>query len=234
VAAANPNTVVVLETGTATTMPWLDRVKAVVEAWYPGDQQGTALARLLYGDVNFAGRLPMTFPRSLVDTPTQTAAQYPGVAGTIRQVSYDERLKVGYKWYDSQGIEPLYPFGYGLSYTTFAYDQLRVSGSGQRTVVSFEVRNTGTRTGSETAQLYLTLPASTGEPGKRLVGFQQVTLQPGQSRRIELVVDPRSPDHPLSYWNTAEHAWATAPGSYGVLVGGSSRSLPLTGASQVG
>ncbi len=137
VAAANPNTVVVLETGTATTMPWLGSVRAVVEAWYPGDQQGTALARLLYGDVDFTGRLPMTFPRSLSDTPTNTPAQYPGTfadgsttrpAGSteIRKVSYNEGLKVGYKWYDAQGIEPLYPFGYGLSYTTFTYQNLRV------------------------------------------------------------------------------------------------------------
>jgi beta-glucosidase len=232
VAAANPNTVVVLETGSAVTMPWLADVKAVVAAWYPGQQQGTALARLLYGDVNFTGKLPMTFPRSLADTPTQTPAQYPGVvnAGSnIRQVSYSEGLKVGYKWYDSQNIEPLFPFGYGLSYTTFDYSGLHVSGGQQKVRVRFTVRNTGSRTGTETPQLYLTLPASTGEPGKRLVGFDQVTLRPGQATTVEFTVDSRSAQHPLSYWNTVAHAWTTDPGTYGVQVGRSSRDLPLSG-----
>jgi beta-glucosidase len=227
VAAANPNTVVVLETGSAVDMPWLADVKAVVAAWYPGQQQGTALARLLYGDANFTGKLPMTFPRSLADTPTPSAAQYPGVvSANIRQVPYSEGLKVGYKWYDSQNIEPLFPFGYGLSYTSFAYSGLQVSG---RLHVRFTVRNTGSRTGTETPQLYLTLPASTGEPGKRLVGFDQVTLRPGQATTVEFTADPGSAQHPLSYWNTATHAWTIDPGPYGVQVGRSSRDLPLSG-----
>ena len=248
IAAVNPNTVVVLETGTAPAMPWLDQVKAVVEAWYPGDQQGTALARLLYGDVNFTGKLPMTFPRSLADTPMQSDAQYPGVfadgtttrppgSAAIRQVSYSEGLKVGYKWYDSQNIEPLYPFGYGLSYTSFTYGGLQITASTDgrhRVTVSLEVRNNGPREGTETAQLYLTLPPSAGEPGKRLVGFGQVSLKSGQAKRIQLIIDPGSAAHPLSYWSTADHAWATASGAYGVAVGGSSRELALTGSFQVG
>jgi beta-glucosidase len=248
VAAANPNTVVVLETGTATTMPWLASVKGVVQAWYPGDQQGTALARLLYGDTDFSGRLPMTFPKSLADTPTNTPAQYPGTfadgstsrpAGSteIRQVRYSEGLKVGYKWYDSEAIEPLFPFGFGLSYTSFAYQNLRVTPhlKGKRGTVSvaFDVRNTGARTGTATPQLYLTLPSVTGEPGKRLVGYDQVTLRPGQSTRVQLTIDATSPDRPLSFWNIAEHAWDTAAGGYQVQVGASSRDLPLTGSFAV-
>lgn len=232
VAAANPNTIVVLETGTATTMPWLGSVRGVVEAWYPGDQQGTALARLLYGDTDFTGRLPMTFPKSVADTPTSTPAQYPGTlaaGSTIRQVSYSEGLKVGYKWYDSQNITPLFPFGFGLSYTNFSYTDLRVTAQKKKVSLTFDVRNTGSRAGTATPQAYLTLPAAAGEPGKRLVGYDQVALKPGQSTRVQITVDASSADHPLGYWDTAAHAWANAPGAYAVQVGASSRDLPLTG-----
>lgn len=248
VAAANPNTVVVLETGTAVTMPWLDQVRGVVEAWYPGDQQGTALAALLYGDVNFSGRLPMTFPVSLADTPEQTPAQYPGTFAdgsttrapgntAIRPVSYGEGLAVGYKWYDSQNIAPLFPFGYGLSYTSFAYGQLQVTPSTDghdKIKVTFTVTNTGTVTGTETPQVYLTLPAVAAEPGQRLVGFDQVRLQPGKSTRVTVTIDPGAPDHPLSYWDTTSHGWTTAPGGYTVQVGSSSRTLPLSAPFLVG
>lgn len=233
VAAANPNTIVVLETGTATTMPWLSQVKSVVEAWYPGQEQGTALARLLFGDADFSGRLPMTFPKSLADTPTSTPAQYPGVtpAGSaVDQVSYSEGLKVGYKWYQAQGIQPLFPFGYGLSYSSFAYGGLSVtpvtSGRGPVTV-SVTVRNTGDKTGVATPQVYLTLPAATGEPGRRLIGFSQVTLRPGQAARVRITIDPDSAAHPLSYWNTARGSWSTLPGRYTVQVGASSADLTL-------
>lgn len=240
VAAANPNTIVVLETGTAVPMPWLSQVKGVIEAWYPGDEQGTAIARLLFGDTNFTGRLPMTFPRSLADTPASTAAQYPGIlppGSTIRQVSYSEGLMVGYKWYESQGIDPLFPFGYGLSYTTFGYSRLRVApqtdGTRRQIQVSFYVRNNGPRRGTATPQVYLTLPAATGEPGRRLVGFGQVTLMPGQAKRVQITIDPGSADHPLSYWDNVSQAWATTPGTYGVQAGSSSETLPLSGSFQV-
>lgn len=240
VAAANPNTIVVLETGSATDMPWLSQVKGVIEAWYPGEQQGTALARLIYGDTNFTGRLPMTFPKSLADTPTATTpAQYPGllsngsttrVAGdtSIRQVSYSEGLAIGYKWYQSKGIQPLFPFGYGLSYTSYSYSKLQLSPAvvnnpKKKITVSFTVKNTGSKTGTESPQVYLTLPAATGEPGSRLVGFTQVTLKAGESKKVSVTIDPSSADEPLSYWDSTAHAWATAPGSYGVTVGGSSQ-----------
>ncbi|WP_432990637.1 glycoside hydrolase family 3 N-terminal domain-containing protein [Dactylosporangium sp. CA-233914] len=185
-------------------------------------QQGAALARLLYGDTNFTGKLPMTFPVSLADTPTATAAQYPGVfadgsttrpAGStaIRQLNYSESLKVGYKWYDSQNIQPRYPFGFGLSYTTFAYSNLRieVDGSRDRTnaSISFDVRNTGSVAGTKTPQVYLTLPATTGEPGKRLVGYDQVSLRPGQSRTVRITAS-----RPRATTRSATGAPRTTPG----------------------
>jgi beta-glucosidase len=251
VAAANPNTVVILETGSAVEMPWLDSVKGVIEAWYPGDQQGTAIARLLYGDDNFTGKLPMTFPTALSTTPTAgSGAQYPGVfadgtttrapgdSTSIRQVNYTEGLAVGYKWYQSQGIAPLFPFGFGLSYTTFSYTGVSVTPvvnrNGHSNVsVSFRVRNTGSVTGSETAQVYLTLPTTAGEPGNRLAAYTQVTLRPGESRKVTVRIDPTSAAHPLSYWDTTDHDWATDLGVYTVHVGGSSQTLPLTGAFTV-
>jgi beta-glucosidase len=244
VAAANPNTIVVLETGSAVTMPWLSSVKGVMEAWYPGGQGGSAIASLLYGDANFSGRLPMTFPASQADLPANTAAQYPGtfadgsttrVAGdrtSIRHVSYSEGLAVGYKWYQSQGIAPLFPFGYGLSYTTFSYSSLQVSTTGagghQRVHVRFTVTNNGMQDGTDTPQVYLTLPASAGEPGGRLVAFGQVDLRPGHSRQMDLTVDAGSAQHPLSYWDTTSHDWATAPGSYLVQVSTSASNPVLT------
>ncbi|TYB71090.1 glycosyl hydrolase [Nonomuraea sp. PA05] len=242
VAAANPETVVVLETGSAVLMPWLGRVKAVLEAWYPGDQQGTAIARLLWGDDNPSGRLPMTFPKDVADLPTRTPEQYPGVfadGGTvrppgdrtsIRQVNYTEGLKVGYKWYDSEGVEPLFPFGHGLSYTSFAYEGLRLDRHRDGFTARFRVRNTGARTGTETAQLYVTLPGRAAEPGRRLAGFEQVTLRPGQSRTIEVKVRADAADHPLSVWDTAAGRWTTVPGTYRVQAGRSSRDLPLSAA----
>lgn len=244
VAAANPNTIVVLETGSAVTMPWLSSVKGVMESWYPGGQGGAAIASLLYGDTNFSGRLPLTFPASEADLPTSTPAQYPGVFAngsttrapgdttSIRQVSYSEGLAVGYKWYQSQGIAPLFAFGYGLSYTTFSYSNLRLrssgSGNNQRIHVRFTVTNTGSVEGTDTPQVYLTLPSSTGEPGSRLVAFGQVDLKPGQSKQMNLTIDAGSAQHPLSYWNTTNHDWATAPGTYVVQVSTSAENPVLT------
>jgi beta-glucosidase len=240
VTAANPHTVVVLETGSATTMPWLASAPAVVEAWYPGQEQGTALARLLYGDVDFTGRLPMTFPKSIADTPTAgSAAQYPGVfadgstarpAGdttSIRQVSYSEGRAVGYKWYDSHDVAPLFAFGAGLSYTRFAYPgpvAITAARHGRRKI-SFTVANTGNRSGTETSQVYLTLPPAAGEPGKRLVGYARTTVRPGASARMSLWLDPASGDRPLSVYHPAAGRWRITPGTYTVQVGSSSRNL---------
>jgi beta-glucosidase len=230
VAAANPDTVVVLNTGSAVTMPWLDKVKGVFEAWYPGQQSGNAIAALLFGDVDPSGKLPVTFPASLDQVPAHTAAQWPGVDG---KVSYSEGLDVGYRWYDTQHLTPLYPFGYGLSYTTFAFSHLRIDGTtlreNGRLKVSADVTDTGDRSGAEVAQLYLTDPASTGEPAGQLKGFAKVDLAPHQTKRVTFDLTAQD----ASYWNTHAQAWTLAPGGYTVRVGDSSRSLPLSGSFRV-
>jgi beta-glucosidase len=230
VAAANPHTVVVLNTGSAVTMPWLDQVAGVFEAWYPGQQSGNAIAALLYGDVNPSGKLPVTFPVSLAQVPASTAAQWPGVNG---EVHYSEGLDVGYRWYDAKKLNPTYPFGYGLSYTSFRFSGLRLDrstlGENGKLKVSADVTNTGRRAGAEVAQLYLSDPASTLEPVDQLKGFQKVDLQPRQTKRVTFEIDAKD----ASYWNSAAHAWTLGAGDYTVHVGDSSRSLPLTGSFKV-
>lgn len=223
VAAANPNTIVVLNTGSAVTMPWVDKVKGVFEAWYPGQQSGNAIAALLFGDVNPSGKLPVTFPTSLGQVPAATPAQWPGVDG---KVQYSEGLDVGYRWYDKQNLTPLFPFGYGLSYTSFRFSDLNVSpvlSEGGHVRASVRVTNTGHRAGSEVAQLYLSDPAATGEPLNQLKGFSKVYLRPGQSRVVDFDISAQD----ASYWNTLAQGWALGVGSYTVHVGDSSRSLPL-------
>jgi beta-glucosidase len=230
VAAANPNTVVVLNTGSAVTMPWLDKVRGVLEAWYPGQESGNAIAALLFGDVNPSGKLPVTFPTSLDQVPAASADRWPGVSG---KVHYSEGLDVGYRWYDDQHLTPLYPFGYGLSYTSFSFSHLLVDrptlGEGQHVSVGVDVTNTGSRAGAEVVQLYLTDPAASNEPPKQLKGFTKVSLAPGQTRHIQLQVAAKD----ASYWSTAAQAWTLAPGTYTVHVGDSSRDLPLSGTFQV-
>ena len=230
VANANPNTIVVLNTGSAVTMPWLDKVKAVFEAWYPGQESGNAIAALLFGDVNPSGKLPVTFPRSLDQVPASTPAQWTGVNG---KVQYSEGLQVGYRWYDAQNLTPLFPFGFGLSYTTFRFSNLHLSAAtmaeGGRIVATADVTNTGSRAGAEVAQLYLTSPAGAGEPPKQLKGFARVSLQPGQTKQVRFPVTAQD----ASYWHSLAHRWALATGTYTVRIGNSSRSLPLSGTFQV-
>lgn len=246
VAAANPNTVVVIQAGSAVEMPWIDDVKAVFHTWYPGEQMGPALASLLWGDVNPSGKLPMTLPASLADTPTGSdPARYPGIfsdgsttrpAGSneIRQVEYSEGLQVGYKWYDEQGIDPLFEFGHGLSYTSFEYSDLKVKVDRERkneravATVTFTVTNKGDRDGAEIPQVYLTLPDVADEPGKRLVAFDRVELAAGESARVELVVDSAASNHPFSIWDVDADGWVAPKGRYEISVGSSSRDLHLT------
>jgi beta-glucosidase len=218
VAAANPNTVVVLNTGSAVTMPWLSQVKGVIEAWYPGQDDGDEIAAVLFGDVNPSGKLPVTFPRSLAQVPASTAAQWPGTNGTVQ---YSEGVLVGYRWYATKGIAPLFPFGYGLSYTSFAFSRLVVRPGRDGYRVSADVTNTGHRTGADVAQLYVGDPASTGEPIEQLKGFQRVTLRPGQTTRVTFTVDRQA----FAWWNGQ---WAVTPGTYTLMVGDSSAGLPLT------
>ncbi|MGX6604056.1 glycoside hydrolase family 3 C-terminal domain-containing protein [Micromonosporaceae bacterium Da 78-11] len=226
VAAANPNTVVVVNTGSAVTMPWANAVRGIIAAWYPGQEYGNALASVLFGDVNPSGRLPVTFPAALSDVPARTAAQWPGQNGTVQ---YSEDIHVGYRWYDRQNITPLYPFGFGLSYTTFGYANLAVGqpDAAGNVAVSFDVTNTGSRAGAEVAQVYVGHPASTGEPPQNLRGFTKVALNPGQTQRVTLSLDERSFQH----WTNA--GWTTPAGSYPIMVGASSRGIRLTGAATI-
>ncbi|MFE1880208.1 beta-glucosidase [Streptomyces diastatochromogenes] len=225
VGEANPRTVVVLTTGGPVDMTnWHDRPAALLQAWYAGQEQGSAIAAVVFGDVNPSGKLPLTFPRSLAESPIRTAEQYPGVDGTVR---YTEGILVGYRGYDVLQLDPLYPFGHGLSYTAFAYDDLTISSpdpSDGTVAVSFVVRNTGERTGTEVAQLYLgTLPGEVPTPPRQLAGFAQVTLDPGQSQRVTLSVARRS----MSYWHVAAGGWVTPPGPVAIEVGTSSRDIRL-------
>jgi beta-glucosidase len=247
VAAANPHTIVVLTTGSPVLMPWVNRVAGIVEAWYPGEEGGAALAAVLFGDVDPSGRLPVTFPVSQSDVPANKPWQWPGVgnAGPGEpvvdvapppanvappiEIFYTEGVLVGYRWYDAQGIAPLFPFGFGLSYTTFAYRNLRVAPSPDGTpgaVVSADVTNTGRRAGSDVPQLYLGLPApSPGvvQPPRQLKGFKKVAMAPGQTERVTLSVDARA----LSFWDSSVHQWRVTPGCYGVMLGHSSRDIAL-------
>ncbi len=227
VAAANPNTVVVLNTGSAVTMPWLNQVKGVIEAWYPGQDDGDEIAAVLFGDVNPSGKLPVTFPQSLAQVPASTAAQWPGTNGTVQ---YSEGILVGYRWYATRQITPLFPFGAGLSYTTFGFSHLAVRpGPGGRYRVSADVTNTGSRPGADVAQLYLGDPAATGEPAEQLKGFQRVTLRPGQTRPVSFTLDRSA----FAWWNEHTSGWTVTPGSYRLMVGDSSVNLPLTGHVEV-
>jgi beta-glucosidase len=228
VATANPRTIVVLETGGAVVMPWIGKVKAVLEAWYPGQRGGEAIANILFGDVNPSGKLPITFPKRDADLPHPTLVMplpnQQSAPEPTPDINYTEGLKVGYKWYDAENKQTLFPFGFGLSYTTFSYSQLKVT-HGEQVQVTFDIKNTGSRAGAEVAQVYLGLPASAGEPPKRLVGWEKVQLGPGETRSISVTVDPQM----MSIFNTDKDAWELVPGEYHVYVGGSSRNLPLTG-----
>lgn len=234
VAAANPKTIVVVESGTAVTMPWIDKVSGVLEAWYAGSKGADAVANILFGDVNPSAKLPMTFPKSEADLPHpklvipppgaqgRDAVMRTGEAKPTFSVKYDEGLKVGYKWYDAENKPVLFPFGHGLSYTTFEYSGLKVV-PGNDTNVSFTVKNTGQREGAEVAQVYATLPDNT-EPPKRLVGFSKVWLKPGESKEVMVPIHAKY----LSIFDETKNAWQLVPGSYTFMVGGSSKELPLT------
>ena len=234
VASANPRTIVVLESGTAVTMPWIDKVSGVLEAWYAGSKGADAVANILFGDVNPSAKLPMTFPRSEADLPhPQRVIPPPGALGkeaVMRtgeakptfEAHYDEGLKVGYKWYDAEKKPVLFPFGFGLSYTSYAYSDLKVK-SGKQTTVTFTVKNTGSRPGAEIAEVYAALPADTGEPPKRLVGWSKVKLQAGESKEVTVNIEASY----LSIFDEGSESWKMPPGAYSFMAGGSSQDLPL-------
>jgi beta-glucosidase len=214
VAARGKRTVVVLENGTAVTMPWLGQVSAVLDAWYPGVEGGPALASVLFGDVNPSGKLPLTFPRRDADLPQKT------IDAASLNVVYTEGLKMGYRWYDAQQIAPLFPFGYGLSYTRFVKSGLHSHVQAQGDVtLTFTLKNIGKRAGAEVAQVYASLPVGSGEPPKRLVAWKKLLLQPGQSQVVSLVV----PRKRLAIWNVQRHQWQLPAGHFVLTVGDSSR-----------
>ena len=223
--AALPGRVVVVVNGPgAVLMPWAPLAGAIVMQWYPGQEMGNALADVLWGDVNPSGRLPLTFPAREADGPLQSPQQYPGVNGTVE---YTERLLIGYRYWDAAGLAPLFPFGHGLSYTSFAYTNLTVDAAGADVRVAFAVQNTGAAVGKEVAQLYLAFPAAAGEPPLVLRDFAALPLAPGETTNVEFVLDQRA----YSVWDEAAYAWKTvAGGEYGVAVGASSRDIRLKGA----
>ena len=239
VAAANPRTVVVLETGGAVTMPWADQVSGILEAWYAGSSGANAVASVLFGDVNPGAKLPLTFPKSDADLPHTTVVKPPEASTTkdgdpdawkkiaaglpAFQITYDEGLKVGYKWYDAEHKQVLFPFGYGLSYTTYAYSNLKVT-PGEKVRVNFTLTNIGNRAGAEIAEIYAALPANAGEPPKRLVGWSKVKLNPGETKEVMVEIDPEY----LSIFDVDQNKWQLIPGDYEFFAGGSSRDLPLT------
>ena len=234
-AKANPRTIVVLKNGGPVLMPWIGQVRAVLEAWYPGSEDGNAVARLLFGIANPSGKLPVTFPKSERDVPARHPAQWPGVpVNGVPTATYSEDLQVGYRWYDAQGIEPLFPFGFGLSYTTFSLSHLRtspaVSDGTMPIQVEFWLENTGRRAGAEVPQLYLGLPSRTGEPPKRLVAFKKVRLEPGARARLTLTIDPNATNRPLSYWDSESHDWVIADGRYEVCLGTSAGDIAASAA----
>jgi len=236
VAEANPNTIVVMENNGPKVMPWLASVRAVLEAWYPGQRGGEAIANILFGGVNPSGKLPLTFPASVNDLPRPVIATPPD-STTPFPVDYDiDGYNVGYKWYDTQGLTPLFAFGYGLSYTTFAITNAQVTAdtaaSNPSFQVSFNLQNTGTRSGAEVAQVYLGLPSNTNE-ARRLVGWQKVLLTPSQQQSVTINVNAGDSSHPLSYWDDNTHAWVVAPGTYTIYLGNSSRNLSVAGTLQI-
>jgi beta-glucosidase len=240
VAAANPRTIVVIESGSPVTMPWVAAPAAIVEAWYAGSDGANALANVLFGSVNPSGKLPNTFPRSDADLPHPAitmpppeSAHWSGPVSSEKeaaglppfQASYDEGVKVGYKWYDAEKKPVLFPFGYGLSYTSYRYSALTVT-PGQKIKVTFTLANTGARAGAEIAEVYASLPASAEEPPKRLVGFSKVKLEAGEKKAVTVEIDPKY----LSIFDVKKDGWTLVPGDYTILVGGSSQELPLKAA----
>jgi beta-glucosidase len=229
-ATANPRLVVTLVSGGPITMPWLDKVPSLMQAWYGGCEAGNALASVLFGDVNPSGKLPCTFPKALKDVPAHQnePRTYPGVDGTVH---YDEGLLVGYRWFDTKKVEPLFPFGFGLSYTTFTYGNLKVTGEGTPSAtIECEVTNTGSREGAEVVQLYVQpKKPSVLRPEKELKGFAKVSLKPGETKKVSLSLDGRS----FAYYEPTKKGWVAEKGEYGILVGASSRDIRLTGIYKV-
>ncbi len=230
VAAANPNTIVVLETGGPVSMPWVDHVKGVIEMWYPGIGGAQALANILFGDVNPSGKLPATFAKDEAQLPHPVVPGLEGIGpgAPVRErkvkpfdLTYTEGAKVGYKWFEATNKQPLFPFGFGLSYTTYAYSGLTVDDAHH--TAHFTVRNTGQHAGTEIAEVYVALPSAASESYKRLAAFERVKLAAGESKDVTLTLHPLT----LSVFNTEQNGWKLLPGDYTVTAGSSSTDTPL-------
>ena len=226
VASVNPNTVVVLETGNPASMPWRNKAKAIVEAWYAGQAGAQAIAEVLAGKVNPSGRLPITFPENLAQTPRP---ELPGLGapwGTPVEIRYDEGAEVGYRWYAKNAAKPMYAFGHGLGYTTFSYSDLSVVG-GETITATFTVTNTGRREGADVPQLYLT--EAPDEKRMRLIGFERLELRPAESRQVTLVAEPRL----LAQFDAGRNQWRIGEGTHAVALGKSADDLALTGSAHL-
>jgi beta-glucosidase len=224
ISRSNPNTVVVLNTGSPVLMPWLESVPTVLQTWYLGQESGNAIADVIFGQADPGGRLPTTFPAALKDTPAFN--NYPGKAG---QVHYQEGVFVGYRHYDQGGIKPLFPFGHGLSYTEFEYQELQLDGmeyhSGSKIEAQVTITNIGHRSGWEVVQLYLhDQEAALDRPPKELKGFQKIYLEPGESRKVTFTLSERD----LAYFDDSQGKWIVEPGEFEVMVGRSSSNILLT------
>jgi len=223
---ANPNTVVVLIGGGPIDMSqWLNQTKAIVQAWYPGMEGGTALANVLFGQTNPSGKLPVTFPKSLKDSPAHLMGQYPGDKDTVN-VEYKEDIFVGYRYFDTYQVEPQFSFGHGLSYTSFGYSDMQVTRSGQAVQVRVQVKNSGSKAGAEVVQLYVhDEQASVKRPEKELKAFQKVFLQPSETKTITLTLNPDA----FQFYDEGKKQWVLEPGTFRLLAGSSSRDIRVTG-----
>lgn len=224
VVRANSRTAVVLMGGGAIDMTkWIDRVPAIVQAWYPGLEGGNAIAKILFGEINPSGKLPMSFPKTLEDEPAHKLGEYPGDTNS-RIVHYFDDIYVGYRYYDTYKVDPQFVFGHGLSYTTFTYSNLVVAGKGKTASLSFTVRNTGKMGGAEVAQVYIKpMQSLLPRPEKELKAFEKIFLKPGESKTVRMQLDESA----FQYYNDAEGKWMTDSGEYGILVGGSSRNIQV-------
>jgi beta-glucosidase len=222
---ANPKTIVVLMGGgPVDVQQWVNDAKGVVQAWYPGMEGGNALAKIIFGQINPSGKLPMSFPKKLEDVPAHALGSYPG--DSKRNVYYYDDIYVGYRYYDTYKVAPEFPFGYGLSYTTFAYSHLKIASTGNNVAVSFTIRNTGNTGGADVAQLYVHQQRSAlPRPEKELKGFQKIFLKPGESKTVTINLD----DNAFKYFNDASGQWVLEPGAFDILVGNSSRDIKLSG-----
>ena len=235
VAKANPRTVVVLVTGNPVSMPWVNDVAGVMEAWYPGIAGGQAIANLLFGTVNPSGKLPITFARTEADLPHARVfgMTYNNANGGLPEhwiaeekkstfpADLTEGVRFGYKWFDSEAKQPLFPFGFGLSYTQYRYSDLHVDGRAKTATLTVE--NTGQRAGTETAEVYVQLPKVSGENFRRLAGWSRVALAPGEHKTVTIPLESLA----LANWDESKESWMWQPGTYTVVAGSSSRDLPL-------